>query len=184
MKNYRVARRYAAGLLAAAEEIGAVDAVARDCELLGRVLREAREFRMLVASPVIRPAKKTAVFRELFEGRLHPSTMTFLRLLAAKGREEVLPEIVEQVGALHDERRGIITVEAASAVELGAGQQDALRTELERTTGRTVRVRFRLDPQLRGGLVVRIGDTVLDASIRRQLELLRERLAAGGPLTN
>lgn len=184
MKNLRAARRYAAGFLSAADDIGAVDDVARDCGLLTRALRDAPEFRRLVASPVITPAKKTAVFRELFERRVHAATMMFLRLLAAKGREEILPEVLEQVAALHDERRGIITVDVAAAVEPTPGQQDALRAELERTTGRTVRLRVGLDPRIRGGLVVQIGDTVLDASVRRQLELLRERLATGGPLTN
>jgi F-type H+-transporting ATPase subunit delta len=184
MKNFRAARRYAAGFLAAADDIGAVDAVARDCGLLTQVLRDAPGFRLLVASPIVTPAKKTAVFRELFDQRVHAATMTFLRLLAAKGREEILPEVLEQVAVLHDERRGIITVDVAVAVEPTPEQQTALRAELERTTGRTVRLRIALDPRIRGGLVVKIGDTVLDASVRRQLELLRERLAAGGPLTN
>jgi F-type H+-transporting ATPase subunit delta len=184
MKNLRVARRYARGLMAAAEDGKTVDRIARDLELIGQVLRDSRELRMLLASPVIAPGKKTSVFRELFERHVSPGTITFLSLLTAKNREDILPEIIEQFRVLHDELLGIITVEVTAAVELTPPQHQQLRAELERTTRKSVRVRFALDNRMRGGLVVRIGDTVLDASIRRQLELLRERLVAGGPLTN
>lgn len=184
MKNTRVARRYARGLMAAAEELRTVGNVAADLELIGQVLRDSREFRMLVASPVVSPARKTLIFRELFGRHVSPGMLTFLGFLASRNREDILPDIVEQFRLLHDERLGIVTVEVAAAVELTQPQHERLRTELERTTGKKVRVQFALDTKVRGGLVVKIGDTVLDASVRRQLELLRDRLVAGGPLTN
>ncbi len=71
-----------------------------------------------------------------------------------------------------------------SAIEFTPSQRKDLADELERYTRKKVRVRIAVDKAIKGGLVVRIGDTVLDASVRRQLEILRERFLSGGPLTN
>jgi len=176
MKNVRVARRYAQALMAIAGERNVVDEVARDLEAIGKLLLASRDLRALVASPVIREGKKKAVFRELWDTRVDRATMAFLLLLAHKQREHLIAEVVEEYQALRDERQGILDAEVRSAVPLSAAQERELRTRLARSTGKNVRVRASVDPALRGGLVVRIGDTVVDASVRRQLERLRELL--------
>lgn len=182
MKNPRVARRYAVGLMAVAAEARSVDRTADDLALIGRTLEGARDLRSLVASPVVRASRKAAAFRALFDPRIAPSTLAFLDLLTAKGREALLAEVVEQFQALRDERLGVVTVDVAAAVELTPAQRNEMTARLERHTGKKVRLRVTLDPAVRGGLVVKIGDTVLDGSLRRQLELLRGRLAAGAAL--
>lgn len=184
MKNVRVARRYAGALMSAAEAAKAIDAVAADCEVIAAALNGSRELRLFLASPVVRAPKKKAVFHALFGTKLSALTGSFLDLLTVKGREPHLAEIIEQFGVLRDEKLGLVSVDVTSAVEFTPSQQSGLMRELERYTRRKVRVRIALDKAIKGGLVVRIGDTVLDASIRRQLELLRERLRDGGPLAN
>lgn len=184
MTNHRVARRYAMGLMAAAEDEQTVERTSVDLDLIAQVLRDSREFRMLIASPVVSGQKKAEVFRSLLGPHVAPTTLAFVQLMAAKSREALLPDVVEQFRALRDERLGIVTVEVKSAVEITQTQQQDLASRLEQYTRKKVRVRFSLDKQIKGGLVVKIGDTVLDASLRRQLELLRSHLSAGGPLTN
>jgi F-type H+-transporting ATPase subunit delta len=105
--------------------------------------------------------------------------MAFLELLVEKQREENLLGIIEQFLVLRDAKYGIVNVEVASAVEITTQQEKNLSEKLEHYTRKKVRIRFSLDNALQGGLVVRIGDTVLDASIKRQLELMREQFAGG-----
>ena len=179
MKNIRVARRYASALLIAAKGEEAVDVVARDLDRVGGVIETSREFQLLLASPVVSPEKKVAVVEELFGRRVGKETMAFIGLLVQKGREELLSDVVEQFRALLDEMRGIVAVEVTSALELSREQERGLRKQLEQYTGKQVRIHPRLDTSIRGGVVMRIGDTVIDGSITHQLVLLRERMAEG-----
>ncbi len=184
MKNMRVARRYAGALMEAVEEGGRIEPTAADLEVVAAALRGSRDLWLLAQSPVVSPAKKAAVFRAIFASRVGKLTMDFIDLVIAKQREQHLLEIVEQFGQLRDEKMGIVSVDVTSAVELTAPQNSALAGELERYTKKKVRVRVTVDKAIRAGLVVRVGDTVLDASMRRQLELLRARLLEGGLAQN
>lgn len=179
MKSVRVARRYAQAVMEIAEEQDALDSVAADMVAIGADLRGSRELRLLLSSPVIHEGKKKAVFRELWEARVNRITMAFLLLLARKQRESVLPEVIEAFSVLHDQKRGVIGADVRTAVPISAAQEKDLGARLMRSTGKTIRLRTIVDPALRGGLVVRIGDTVVDASVRRQLERLRERFLSG-----
>ena len=105
--------------------------------------------------------------------------MSFLALLTEKQRERSMLEVIQQYMALRDEKYGIINVDVASAVEITPQQEKSLSETLEQHTKKKVRIRMALDKALKGGLVVKVGDTVLDASIKRQLELMREQFAHG-----
>ena len=179
MKNTRVARRYAMALMSAAEQQKNVKGTAKDMELVGKVLSESREFRLFVASPIVSTPKKRAVFNEVFGSRVGRETMTFINLLTSKSREAILQDVSQQFKELHDERLGIVNVEVRTALEFNYAQEKELRIQLERITGKKVRFRFAIDKTIRGGIVIRIGDTVLDASVSRQLEQMRERFVAG-----
>jgi F-type H+-transporting ATPase subunit delta len=184
MKNVRVARRYAAALMAAALPAHAVERTAEDLAQVAGVIRTSRELRLLLASPVVPAAKKSAVLRALFVVRIAPLTMGCLELVTAKSREAHLTEIIEQFNILRDEQLGIVRVHVTSAIEVTPSQESGLVRALAQYTRKDVRVHVTLDKGIKGGLVVRIGDTVHDASIRRQLEKLGERLRAGSPLSN
>jgi F-type H+-transporting ATPase subunit delta len=184
MKNFRVARRYARALMAVAEERNVLDRTAADLEIIGTLVRGSRELRLFLARPIVSEDKKRAVLKELFGPSLGLLTMEFINLLVDKKRESELLGIIEQFGEIRDEKLGIVNVDVISAVELSSPQEQELSRRLEQQTRKRVRVRFTLDKAVRGGLLVRIGDTVLDASLRHQLDLLRERFTQGGPLTN
>jgi F-type H+-transporting ATPase subunit delta len=184
MKHARVASRYAAALMGAAEESRAVDAVARDLDALRATLASSRELQRLLESPIVSPARKRAILKEIFGARFGPLTMEFLSLLVEKSRESALSAAIERWFAMRDERLGIVTVDVTTAVELSADQTRAITSALERTTGKTIRVRATTDAAIKAGLIVRIGDTVHDGSMRRQLERLRERLVTGSSGVN
>jgi F-type H+-transporting ATPase subunit delta len=184
MKNIRVAQRYASAFLQVAQQDKTVDSVARDLALIGETLRGSRELRLLVRSPVVSGPKKVAVFRVLFGTRVGKDTLAFVELLIEKHRETLLPEVIAEYKSLCDALLGIITVGVTSAVAVDREQQARLQSELERYTGKKVRLQLQLDASVKGGLVIRIGDTVRDASLKRQLDLLKERFVSGGPLSN
>ena len=179
MKNVRVARRYAEGLFEMAVEQKKTEAVGKDLALLRQLAGESRELRLFLKSPVIDKARKQSILRLLFDGKLDVATIRFLDVLADKGREDVLTDIIDQFFAIQDERQGIINVEVKTASDFSADQTTTLEKKLETFTHKRVRITFGLDKQLKGGFVARVGDTVFDGSIKRQLELLRRRFASG-----
>jgi len=172
------------GLMAAAVEEQSVERTAADLDLVGRTLQDSREFRLLVASPVVSTQKKAELFRSILGPHLAATTLAFIGLMTQKNREGLLADVVEQFRLLRDERLGIVVAHVTSSGELTQPQKDAVSARLQQQTGKTVSVRFIVDAAIKGGLIIRIADTVQDASLRRQLELLRGRLATGGPLNN
>ncbi len=179
MTNVRVARRYAEALVEMAEEQKNVDAVVKDLEVLRGLMKESRELLLFMKSPIINRHKKQDVLRALFGGKLHDATTRFLDVLADKGREEFLPEVIDQFFLLRDERQGIVHVDVRVAADLSREQTALLQKKLETYTNKRVRITFGLDKQLRGGFIARVGDTVFDGSVKRQLELLRQRFSEG-----
>ncbi len=184
MRNTRVARRYALALLTAAEGQNIQDTVAADIEFIGRLTRGSRELRLLFASGVVSIPRKRAVLHDLFKSRVQPMTLAFIDLLTTKQREVLLLDIVEQFGVLRDVRLGIVNVDVTTAVDLTTEQQRALTKGLEAYTQKNVRVRTVLDPAIKGGLRIRVGDTVLDATVTHKLERLHQRFTQGAVSTH
>jgi len=179
MANTRVAHRYAQALMGLAEEQGTVENVAKDLELLHKTVKESREFALFLKSPVITRDKKKNILQSLFGQWLHPVTLQFILLLTEKGREDLLELIFARFLELRNELLGIVEVDVRSATELQKDQNAELQHTFERYTKKKVAISFSVDKQLKGGFVARIGDTVFDGSIKRQLELLREKFAEG-----
>lgn len=177
MNAPEVVRRYAATLLEAADEKGATAAVQGDVERLLETVRESGELAEFLAYPLADSQTQANVLRELFSGKLEVLTLNFLRLMAVRGRASIigaaLGSFLDQVA----EREGIISAEVRSAVALSEEQCQRLRERLERHSGRTVRLAVQVDASLRGGAIVRIGDTVFDGSVNTYLERLQARLA-------
>lgn len=183
MRNTRVARRYAVALMAASAELKTIDSVAADMAKLGAVLRGSRELSLFIASPIIQASKKKAILQEVLKPVVGQEVLTFCLLLARKGREEHLPEIVDQFIQLNNERLGIVDVDVRSAVPLADDQKAKLQKQMEQYTSKTVRLKAVVEKDLMGGLLIQVGDTVLDGSVRHQLELLKDRFVAGGTLS-
>lgn len=179
MKKTRVAKRYAQALLMTADSPGAIDEIAADLERIKNVFDGSRDLRRFIDSPIVSAEKKLTMLRELFTSRVNATTMSFINLLVVKQRAGAMLEVIEQYFALRDIKYGIINVHVASAVEITPQQEKNLSERLEQYTRKKVRVRFSLDTALKGGLIVKIGDTVLDSSIKRQLELMHEQFAHG-----
>jgi F-type H+-transporting ATPase subunit delta len=184
MTHFRVARRYARALLTLAEESGRIEKISGDMETIRKAIRASRELELFLVNPVVHAEKKQRILREIFGKKINSLTLQFLMLVTGKGRENALPAIIEQFGLLVDEKLGIVRVEVSSVVAFDKKQQKKLIGQLEQYVSRTVIAQFSLDNRLQGGFVARLGDTVIDASIKRQLELLRNRFIGDRSVTN
>lgn len=176
MKTSKAARRYARAMFDVASRLG-VEAEARaDFAALAALLRDSADFHRLVHDPVRSVDQQQEALRALLEDRAHPVVLQSLLLLAQQSRLPELAGICAHFEALYCERHGILKASIVSAAPMQDAQIAAIRDRLQRRYARTVDAEVRLDPALVGGFKVHLGDTVLDYSIRAQLQRLREEL--------
>jgi F-type H+-transporting ATPase subunit delta len=176
MSQRTVARRYANALYQEADRSDAVDTVDDDVDLLRDSLSENRELSRFFESPVIPNDKKESIIESLLSDRVGALTLNFLRLLVRKDRETMTATILDEYRELRDEQRGIVDVHARVAQALSEDDEASLKETLEEKTGNTVRLHVSEDPDLIGGIVIRIGDHVFDGSVRNKLSNLHERM--------
>jgi len=179
MSTYRIAHRYAGALMLLTAESKNPEAVADELMAVKTAIAASRELRMLLASPIIRAEKKQEILAEIFKKKIGAAVRGYLLEIVAKGREKYLPDILTHYFELRDDEMGIVRVTVNTPVDFSPKQKKELEKQLEQFTGKKVSIVFSLDSSLRGGFVARVGDTVLDGSIRRQLELLKTKLFAG-----
>jgi len=176
MKDIRVASRYAGALFAVAERGSILDAVAADLELMRRFLTEVPRLRAVIMEPLVSDSRKYAVADEAFGDRVTASSLNFLKLLIRKHREDLIEECAREFRALLAEHTNTADAEASSAVPLTPEQTARLTQSLQTMTGKTIRLTTQVDAALVGGVVVRLGDTVIDGSVRGKLERLERQL--------
>jgi len=179
MKHSRVAQRYAQAWLQASVEAKEEETVAKDLEFVRNTVNDSNDLRMLLKSPVIKQDKKRDVLKAVFEGKISGMTLGFLDLVAEKGREPALTEILTRFFELRHERLGLLHVSVTAGTDLSGDQQSALQKRFADLTKKTITMDVTVDRSLRGGFLARVGDTVFDGSIRRQLEIMRQRLLKG-----
>ncbi len=180
----RVAHRYASALMGFVSEQKKSEALVADLQLVRDAIASSRELRLLLASPVVPHAKKRETVAAIFRKSVGQPVLAYLALVVTRGRETILADILDEFFRLRDEALGIVGVTVGTAAKFSAKQEKELVKRLEEFTGKNVRVTFSLDAALKGGFVARIGDTMLDASVRHQLDVLRERLKPGGAEIN
>lgn len=184
MSDLAVCRRYAAALLEEAEEKGILAQVDADVAMTRTALEESRELHLLFMSPVISIAKKDSIIIKLFADHVTEVFQKFLLLLNEKGREHLILDVLGEYRAHRNEQMGIVEAEARTAMALSDPEVEALRELLASRTGADVQLHVEEDPALLGGIVVRVGDTVYDGSLKRKLSALRSQLRGGSFLSN
>jgi F-type H+-transporting ATPase subunit delta len=180
MKNPTLARRYAKGLVGALHQESEYAAVYAELSAIGSLLEASRELPKVLESPFVPKKKKDQIIRNILAAS-PPSEKTarFLDLLLAHNRLDVLAEILRAVPLLWKERQGVQTFEVNSAVSLTDQQRERLRAQLERLEGNPVFLDYRIDPGLVGGLSLRKGNVIYDASIQGRLAKLKQKMIEG-----
>jgi F-type H+-transporting ATPase subunit delta len=172
-----VARPYAEAAFKLADEAGAL---ARWSEMLATLAAVAQDTRVRAAigDPNLSEAQVAGLFISILAGKLSGEAENFVRVLAANGRLELLPQICAQFDALKNEREGVVEAEVHSAFELSEAQVRDLVQRLEKKTGRKVKASVQVDKDLIAGVRVVLGDKVIDGSARAQLAALDTALKA------
>ena len=168
-----LAGRYATALFGLARDEQQIDAVSRSLDSIEAATSESADFRALVTSPLIGRADAGKTIRALVPSLgLDPITGRFFGVLADNGRLAELKSVIRIVRELASSHRGETKAEVTSARPLADDQIAALKTRLKARVGREVSIDAKVDPTLLGGLVVRLGSQMIDASIRTKLNTL------------
>lgn len=177
-----VSRVYAHALLELAFGKGVHQEVLRDLKEVAQLLSDQPKALHFLVTPNIRKESKRQVIDRAFGGRVSEIVQNFLKILVDKGRAQELLQIVHDYERGYHERQGELVVRLASAQPLDEEERDQLRSALRKKYGTAYNdfiLQEHVEPALLGGLVLRTGDNVYDASLRSRLEALGDRLKTG-----
>lgn len=176
MLNQAVARRYARALFDLAREKGLLEQVANELELVAKMIESDGYLRAIMNDVLISPVQKHNLIEKIFGGKVSPLVLNFLFVVVRKRREAHIPDMYRVFMDLANEAQGVVEVEVRSAFELPEDTIRNLEGKLVAKLGKRVKFQTQVAPELIGGLVVRVGDTLMDGSIRTRLRRMRERL--------
>jgi F-type H+-transporting ATPase subunit delta len=172
-----IARVYAKALFEAAKDLGKLDTIRGQLGQFVDALHENREMQLFLFSPSFSSAEKIEALKSAVTDA-EPEFLNFLELLLEKGRIPVIFRIQRQFNAMWDKENKRLGVTVTSAVELDPEVAKRISAEIEEQTGNTVELTSRVDPDILGGLVVQVGNMILDTSIQNRLEKLRKSVAS------
>jgi F-type H+-transporting ATPase subunit delta len=172
-----ISRRYAVALADVVLKSGETETVRSELRAWEQMIVGNADLLSAFGNPSIPQASKEKVLQQLI-AKANPSktTANFLRVLLRNNRLMQLDEINQRFDAELEERSGHVSAEVTSARELGDAQKGELKSNLEKLTGKQVKLNFTIDPALLGGVVTRVGSTVYDGSVKTQLENLKQEL--------
>lgn len=172
------ARRYAEAAFQIAARDGTAGEWQHRLDHLAGVLADGRVDR-LAMNPAIPQETRERVLREALEWGADEPAFNLVRLLLRRGRTRLAAGIAREFHRLVQRSSGVVEAAVSSASQLSPAEEAAIRERLEAITGRRVELGVTVDPSLIGGVAVRFGDRMIDASVRGRLERLRDRLVAG-----
>lgn len=180
----KASRRYSLALYGVAEEKGKLDEVLKDITFAINLIKDNHELELFFDSPVIPKNKKLEVVKNIFGEKISPLTMSFMDLLLERRRGALTREIFEDFIKLKKEREGVVDVTVKTSVELNDSEKANMKSKIEAYTKLKGDLTFEIDKSIIGGFVAKIDDTILDASIKRQLEILKDKFRHGDFVLN
>ncbi len=176
-----IAARYATALFDLAKEGDALKAVEADSEALSSALAASPDLGEMIASPVVSREEQAGAIAAIAKAlNLNSLTANTLGLMAGKRRLFVLPQFLTVLRARIAEEKGEVTAEVASAVALTAEQASKLTATLKAKVGKTVKLNATVDESLIGGLIVKLGSTMIDTSVKSKLASLQNAMKEVG----
>ncbi|MCR6545426.1 F0F1 ATP synthase subunit delta [Dehalobacterium formicoaceticum] len=176
MINKTIARRYAQAIFAIAQEKNLTEEYARDLKKVIQLIEGNEDLKILFYGRFVPSEAKKEAVSKIIADELDPMVANFIYLLLDKSRENYLTGIAEVFNELVAEKNRIMPAQVRTAIPLTKNQVQSLEKKLSQITGRNIQAEIQVEPSLIGGMSVRIGDTVYDGSIFKQLSLLKEHL--------
>ena len=169
-------KAYAAAIASVARAEGELPKVQYELFSLSRTLGGSEELLSTLTDTQVPVARRQQIIEDLLAGKVSKSTAATVSMVVAAGRARDLPGIADELVSLGAAEGGREVAVVRSAIDLSDDQKARLADALGKATGSQVEVKVVIDPSIQGGLVAQIGDTVIDGSVRRRLELLRSTL--------
>lgn len=176
MLNKSVARRYAEAFFSIAQEQDKIDDFQQELELVTRTIDEVENLKEYLAHLLIPAKDKKEIMGKIIAGMLSPVTLNFIFMIIDKRREAYIGVIVEEYKEMADEFRDITKAELIAAKEVPQEEVQALAKKLSAATGKTVQIKQTVKPSLLGGVMIRIGDQIIDGTVAKKLEMLKQQL--------
>lgn len=178
MAESRVASRYVKSLLSLAIEQNAVDAVHNDMLTFSKLVKDSREFALMLRNPIIKHDKKREILDKLFKGKVNKLTMAIFDIITSKNREPLLPAIAEEFHHAYNVYKNVGEATITTAVPM----DDTLRAEIKKIVSKIsdkkeVEIKEKVDADMIGGFVLNVGDRQIDASIKNKLKALKVKFS-------
>jgi F-type H+-transporting ATPase subunit delta len=181
MRDTTIARNYAEALLSLARKADDLQAWGRLIDDVANAMERDDRLRKFLEAPQVSADAKNAVLSKAYEDRAPRLFLRYLQQLVKNRRQMLIPVIATEYRDLVDEVEGRLHAQVTLAKAVDDEQRAEIGRQLSRTLGRTVVPQVRINPNILGGIIVRVGDRVMDGSVRRRLGILRNRmLAAAG----
>lgn len=178
MREPTIARNYAEALLALARKANDLPGWGRMISDVANAVEQDERLRRFLEAPQIAAEQKNEILGKAFQDRVPRLFLRFLQKLVDNRRQMLIPLIAREYHQLVDEVEGRVHAQVTVARPVDDAGRDAIAAQLSRALGKTVVPHVAVNPAILGGLVVRVGDTVMDGSVRRRLSMLRGRLLA------
>jgi len=176
MLNKSVARRYAEAFFIIAKEAGKIDEFQQELEVIIKTIDEIDGLKVYLNHLLIPVKQKKETVERAFGDQISSITLNFFYLILDKRREGYFKSIVEEYCGMADESRNITKADLYSAREVPEDEVKLLGERLSASTGKTVLLQQIVDASLLGGIKLRVGDRIIDASVAKKLEMLKDKL--------
>lgn len=169
---------YAEALFKVAQTEGDLDRVEDELFRVGKLLESNHELKQALADQSADRAKRVKLLEELLADKVSPHTMGLMTFVVAQERARQLPQILEELSRIAAEARQSVLAEVRTAVPLNDSQRAQLAEALSKATGKKVELKVLIDESVIGGIYAKVGDTIIDGTIKRRLEQLKEQVKA------
>lgn len=170
---------YAESLFNVAKNLGVVRQIADECKALLQVLKDSPTFVEFLEGPQIPRGKKRELVQEVFGDRINPILMNLFRVTIQRERAGLIPDILRELQNVAERAEGIFPAFVTTARELGFQDKLKLKTALEKFADCHLRINYEIRPQIKGGIIFKFEDSLVDASILNKLEKLERKLKGG-----
>ena len=169
-------RGYAEALFNVVRAEGELDRVEDELYRFGKLLEGNHKLKQALADQSIDRAQRVKLLEDLLADKVSAHTLGLLTFIVAQGRARQLPQILAELSSLAAEARNSVVAEVRSAIPLDGRQRRELAEALGKATGKRVEVKVLVDPSLIGGVVAKVDDTVIDGSVKRRMQQLKEQV--------
>jgi F-type H+-transporting ATPase subunit delta len=176
MNHSKIPVRYAKALISEAEEQGILDPVRHDMENILSILKNVPDLSQMLASPIISRSKKLEVLTSIFEGKVHPLTISFFKLTVENNREEHLAGMARMYISFYKQAKGIKLATLRTAVPVNKETRDKLADMIRKIFKAEIELTEETDEDLIGGFILQVEDQQLDASVSGQLNKIKRKL--------